>query len=186
MRVQKNQYKPNMDLVDKKFGRLKAIRPTNKRSGLSVVWQCVCDCGNIYFASRCNLQTGHTVSCGCLRLENARKKKITHKIVCPYCGNRFVPDKQRQKYCDMKCYREHVQENKKPPRDNSKYEKDRRIYNSIMVTDAYCKAAFLRSGHVSSSSEVTPEMIEVKRMQIAMKRTLKQFKEWRGQNESSN
>jgi hypothetical protein len=37
-----------------------------------------------------------------------------------------------------------------------------------------------------SDKPITPETIELKRQQVTMKRTLKQFKQWRKDRESSN
>lgn len=62
--------------VDKKpgiegqrFGKLIAIRPTAERIGSSVVWECICDCGNTICVARSSLKSGNTKSCGCLRKE---------------------------------------------------------------------------------------------------------------------
>lgn len=54
------------NIADMKFGLLTAIGPTNKRAANgSVIWKCMCDCGNITEASVGNLMRGHTLSCGC-------------------------------------------------------------------------------------------------------------------------
>lgn len=60
-----------VDLKGQRFGRLVAIKPTNKRSkhGL-VLWECQCDCGNTHLVNTNLLGRGHTTSCGCLRIEN--------------------------------------------------------------------------------------------------------------------
>ena len=52
-----------------KFGRLKAVRPTEKRSARSVVWECMCDCGNMIEIRSTMLTSGHTTSCGCFKKE---------------------------------------------------------------------------------------------------------------------
>ena len=54
------------DLTGKRFGRLVAIRPTEKRSCKGIIWQCECDCGNITYIRTNNLTNGHIKSCGCL------------------------------------------------------------------------------------------------------------------------
>lgn len=56
-----NSYKS--DITNKRFGRLIAIEPTEKRLSRSVVWKCQCDCGNIYYTSVSRLNSGHTVQC---------------------------------------------------------------------------------------------------------------------------
>lgn len=55
-----------VDLTEQRFGRLTAIRPTEKRSGHSIVWECICDCGNTAFVAAQSLKSGLTHSCGCL------------------------------------------------------------------------------------------------------------------------
>ena len=60
------------DIAGQKFGWLTAVRPTEERLGTNVIWECVCECGNIAFASRGNLVTGRSRSCGCLRKKKAR------------------------------------------------------------------------------------------------------------------
>jgi len=60
-----------IDLAGKKFGRLTVKEATNKRKNRSVVWLCVCECGNIYLGNSNDLQKGHTKSCGCLKIAKA-------------------------------------------------------------------------------------------------------------------
>ena len=58
------------DLTGKRFGRLVALEPTDKRALLdgSVIWKCRCDCGNEeVFISVKDLNSNHTHSCGCLK-----------------------------------------------------------------------------------------------------------------------
>ncbi len=57
------------DLTSQRFGRLVAIRPTDRRYGTCVMWECKCDCGNTTYASSHNLKCGNTDSCGCLKDE---------------------------------------------------------------------------------------------------------------------
>ncbi len=61
-----------LDLRGKRFGRLVALEPTNRRSGTYVVWRCQCDCGNITYAAVGNLKRGNVTSCGCRRREIVR------------------------------------------------------------------------------------------------------------------
>lgn len=62
------------DLTGQRFGKLTALRPTEKRSGAAVVWECQCDCGNITYVARYHLLSGNTKSCGCQKSESSRKK----------------------------------------------------------------------------------------------------------------
>lgn len=57
------------DLKGQRFGRLTALKPTSERKSGCVVWECICDCGNIIKVSSHSLRTGNTKSCGCLNLE---------------------------------------------------------------------------------------------------------------------
>lgn len=66
-------------IIGQTFGRLLVIGPSSKRnkSG-STFWQCQCDCGEITDVSKQSLKSGHTQSCGCLRLERCRAKITKH------------------------------------------------------------------------------------------------------------
>lgn len=56
------------DLTGKKFGRLTAIEPTERKaSNDSIIWKCICDCGKISFVNSGSLTSGRIKSCGCLR-----------------------------------------------------------------------------------------------------------------------
>ena len=59
------------DLAGQRFGKLTAVRPTDKRQEGSVVWECKCDCGNTSFVTAASLKSGNTKSCGCLKRELA-------------------------------------------------------------------------------------------------------------------
>ena len=74
-------------LEGQRFGRLTAIRPTEKREGTSVIWECKCDCGNIAYASSGKLAYGHIQSCGCLQKEKAAD--IAKKRILDLTGQRF-------------------------------------------------------------------------------------------------
>ena len=56
-----------IDITGQRFGRLVAVKPTDKRAGSNIVWELKCDCGNTAFVSTNNLNSGHTRSCGCLK-----------------------------------------------------------------------------------------------------------------------
>jgi len=61
-----------VDITGKKFGRLTAIAPTDKRDNGGVVWRCLCDCGNIAFVRGTRLRFGTTKSCGCIVKERVK------------------------------------------------------------------------------------------------------------------
>lgn len=53
-------------IVNKKFGKLLAIEPTDERdNGGHILWKCLCDCGTQCLVSSNSLLTGNTISCGC-------------------------------------------------------------------------------------------------------------------------
>lgn len=57
-------------MIGKVFGELMVIskaKHENKR-GHHTKWNCVCSCGNTTVVDRGNLASGHTKSCGCLRI----------------------------------------------------------------------------------------------------------------------
>lgn len=63
-----------IDLTGQVFGRLTAIRSTSQRVGSSVLWQCMCSCGNTHYAACSYLLNGSVGSCGCSR----KDANITH------------------------------------------------------------------------------------------------------------
>ena len=64
------RYKTMLDLEGERFGRLVAMRRTEKRDSKgSVIWECICDCGNMVEVSADGLVHGNYVSCGCRKQE---------------------------------------------------------------------------------------------------------------------
>lgn len=55
--------------VGQKFGKLTVIANTGKRTSKVPIWLCQCDCGNFKEVPTNLLTSGHTQSCGCLKLE---------------------------------------------------------------------------------------------------------------------
>ena len=54
------------DITGQRFGNLLVLSKTKQRDiNSSVVWKCLCDCGNITYSNSSNLKRGHTTSCGC-------------------------------------------------------------------------------------------------------------------------
>lgn len=60
------------DLTGQKFNRLTVL----KRANDSAKWICLCDCGNLTEVTTSHLQSGHTKSCGCLKIEQAKSRLI--------------------------------------------------------------------------------------------------------------
>ena len=61
------------DLTGKRFGRLTAEYPTERRDRKgSVYWHCRCDCGKDAEVTEDGLVFGNNLSCGCLKRENQK------------------------------------------------------------------------------------------------------------------
>lgn len=69
---QRNKDRQTKDITGKRYGKLTAIEPTTKRASGYIIWKCKCDCGNITYVTSHNLETGITLSCGCIQTEIAK------------------------------------------------------------------------------------------------------------------
>ena len=67
------------DRTGRRYGRLVAIEPTERRQSGSIVWRCRCDCGNEVLVSAKQLRPGGAQSCGCLRRETQAAKATDHR-----------------------------------------------------------------------------------------------------------
>lgn len=73
------------DISNKRYGFLTVIKATDKRaSGGDVIWECICDCGNITYATKASLDRGDIKSCGCYR------KIINQKDLIGYNFNKLT------------------------------------------------------------------------------------------------
>ncbi len=54
------------DITGMRFGKLVAVEPTDRVVYESVVWRCICDCGNEIHVPLRQLTMGYRKSCGCL------------------------------------------------------------------------------------------------------------------------
>lgn len=70
------------NLTNKRFGRLTALKRTEKRKNGYIVWRCICACGKITTVTVGNLKSGNTKSCGCLRQDVIKKIKYKHGDCC--------------------------------------------------------------------------------------------------------
>lgn len=71
-------------LVGKRVGRLTVVANTGKHQSGHVVWLCKCDCGNYTEVITSNLNPNRfnaTLSCGCLRKENATKHNLSNTTI---------------------------------------------------------------------------------------------------------
>ena len=72
-----------IDLTGQKFGYLTVLKREFSRKG-KIYWLCQCDCGNKVTVSGCNLKSGTSKSCGCLR-----KKIISQQNTIDLTGQKF-------------------------------------------------------------------------------------------------
>lgn len=104
---QKRKSKPRQDLTNQSFGYL---TPFEYIKGGK--WKCKCKCGNEVIVDTRNLNSGHTQSCGCKKLETKNVNDMTGyendgikvleragsdnqqialwKCLCKYCGHIFI------------------------------------------------------------------------------------------------
>jgi hypothetical protein len=54
------------DITNMKFGKLTALKPTNKKHRGNYLWECKCECGNKTEVTVVSLNSGNTKSCGCM------------------------------------------------------------------------------------------------------------------------
>lgn len=59
------------------YGRWTVVGYSHTHDG-SAFWDCVCDCGKKSKIEGTSLRSGNTKSCGCLAVDNGRKRSITH------------------------------------------------------------------------------------------------------------
>ena len=56
-------------LTGKRFGKLTVIKENGRSNNGKILWECVCDCGNIVTVIGGNLKRKATTSCGCVHRE---------------------------------------------------------------------------------------------------------------------
>lgn len=70
-----------VDITGQRFGKLIALEPTEERKHTSVVWKCLCDCGNICYATREGLRVGDNVSCGCKKSDKSEAVSRREELI---------------------------------------------------------------------------------------------------------
>jgi len=66
------------DLNNERFGRLVVLAEMGRDKHGSVMWECLCDCGNLVGRTTARLRSGHVRSCGCLQKEAALNNVRLH------------------------------------------------------------------------------------------------------------
>lgn len=67
-----------IDLSGQKFGLLSAIEVSGKDKHGNVMWRCSCECNSIITVTSRDLRTGHTKSCGCLKIAMLKSRVTKH------------------------------------------------------------------------------------------------------------
>lgn len=84
------------NLLNMKFGRLKVIKLSNKKSAnRSCIWECKCSCGKITNVITYSLLSKRTRSCGCLRNKAAHNRNYLGQITGTIWSNILRGARQR-------------------------------------------------------------------------------------------
>jgi len=65
-------------LIGKRFGKLTVIAREPNNKWREAMWKCVCDCGGETITTGKHLRSGHTTSCGCIKMQRITKHGL-HK-----------------------------------------------------------------------------------------------------------
>lgn len=88
------------NLENQRFGKLIALYPINKRSPQgTIIWKCLCDCGNECEITSDKLKSGNTQSCGCLHSKNEAKiEKLLKENNISYQSQYIFKDLPKKKF----------------------------------------------------------------------------------------
>ena len=86
------------DLTGQTFGRLTVIGIIYSETLKHRVWECKCKCGKIVGVPSTSLTKGRTMSCGCLRNENAPNINRSHADTGKAIYNRWLAMRNRCKH----------------------------------------------------------------------------------------
>lgn len=131
-----------------KFGRLTIIKDIDKQIYGFHAYECECECGNKVIVNKYKLLSGHTKSCGCLKLK--------HK-------NRLSGETNKRIYS---CWRNMLQRCQTRSRKDSKYYYDKGIHicDEWMIFDSFADWA-LENGYrndltldrINSNGDYSPD-----------------------------
>jgi ribosomal protein L13 len=65
-----------IDLTGKRFGKLTVVGSAENNKDGKICFKCICDCGKEITVIKQHLLKGNTKSCGCLKIENPKKRII--------------------------------------------------------------------------------------------------------------
>lgn len=95
-----------VDLTNNKYGRLTVLKKLQNHNK-HIMWLCKCECGNEIKASGYNLKSGHVKSCGCLKSELSRKRKLTHGLSKTFLYAEWARIRRRCNNPNMTCYKDY-------------------------------------------------------------------------------
>lgn len=87
------------------FHRLTVVKATDRKRGNATIYECICQCGKTVFTDKYKLQTGHTKSCGCFKLDNLSAIKLKHGMAKTPEYKSWAGMKERCSNASLKGYR---------------------------------------------------------------------------------
>lgn len=67
-----------IDLTRQQFNKLIVVRYCNRNKHNQIQWLCKCSCGKETIVTTYKLKSGHTKSCGCLKIEKLIERSTRH------------------------------------------------------------------------------------------------------------
>ena len=67
-----------IEMKGQKFGKLTALKEVGAKNRC-ITWKCQCDCGKKTIVAGISLRNGNTKSCGCLKIEESKKRSTKHR-----------------------------------------------------------------------------------------------------------
>lgn len=184
-----------IDLTGQCFGELKVIRFSHIKNK-NARWLCQCSCGNKIIVQATHFKSGHTKSCGCLRMVNDLSGKkfgmltvirktnkstkhggIIWECICE-CGNkveRSTTPLKKFKNSSCGCYRK-----KSFPLDLYKMGITLAKRHAICLSDTYIKQ-LVANHSILLPNDIPQDLIKLKRLQIQLKREIKKLKDHKTQ-----
>ena len=93
----------NLNVAGVKFGRLTALKHTEKDRFGKFIWRCECECGEFVDIRLNDLRSGKQKSCGCLRRENSQKVgRLNKGKVSPQRGENWYGDLSGKYYSQIR------------------------------------------------------------------------------------
>ena len=65
MAYTQGEYMPKIEMIGNRFGKLTVVECAGKNNHKSLMWKCICDCGNERIVDGSGLRSGRNKSCGC-------------------------------------------------------------------------------------------------------------------------